>query len=374
VKTLNHEEPEAVPFQWMSFWNDRARRKFLPEDCLEVTSNMIDRPDLEHGPVGKEALERVVRYHEFLDSYIAGVGLGGNQSLGHGGPGELYYRVTLRGEDYLELEYENGARRVIRDNPHSIEFTRYPLTRKEDLDSITLPDLADPGRFAGIREEVEYYRENDLFVTGAIMGFFAGVHNNFYDFESFCVDLILDPDFSGRLIRMVGEFNLEAAERLIDCGVDCITLCDDLGSLNSLIISPEMYRKYFFPWHRELCELCHSKGCYVQLHSHGNINEILQWIVEAGFDILNPVDPLESMDLAAIKEEYGDRITIAGGIHRDFYLLSREELRCLVEKVVGIGRRGGGFILMDAGGVPPEMPVDLFRAYLDFSREYRRAG
>jgi len=59
--------------------------------------------------------------------------------------------------------------------------------------------------------------------------------------------------------------------------------------LETLFISPQMYEKYFYPWHKKLADLCHHYGAYAYMHSHGNINKIVPLVVKAGIDILNPV-------------------------------------------------------------------------------------
>jgi len=96
-------------------------------------------------------------------------------------------------------------------------------------------------------------------------------------------------------------------------------------------------------------------------------------IVDAGFDIINPLDPTEMMDLARLKERYGNRITLAGGITWDFYLKPESELETIIKQVCCLGRPGGGFVLMDAGGIPAEMSADKFQFYLETTRQCRKA-
>ncbi len=114
--------------------------------------------------------------------------------------------------------------------------------------------------------------------------------------DKILVYLLLEPELVHKMMKKLGEFNLNAAESLLKCGVDSITFCDDMGSGNNLLFSPTLYEEFFFPWHKELADLCHSYRAYAHMHSHGNINKIMGKIVDAGIDMLNPCDPYENMD------------------------------------------------------------------------------
>jgi len=154
------------------------------------------------------------------------------------------------------------------------------------------------------------------------------------------------------MLDRLGTWNLRAAENLLRCGVDVITFCDDLGSDRSLLMSPALYRRFFLPWHQQLAELCHRYSALLHMHSHGNINLILPDLYAAGIDLLNPNDPDEGMDLAALKRAYGDRITFVGGLHKKFFAWEfAEQVRTIPRLVADAD---GGLILMDAGGVPVE--------------------
>jgi hypothetical protein len=143
-------------------------------------------------------------------------------------------------------------------------------------------------------------------------GFFSGVWYFWRPFDAFMVDLLETPA-RARARRRVAEFNLQAAERLLACGVQSIAFPDDLGYNTATFMSPRLYREYFCPWHQRLAALCHDYGAVVNMHSHGNINGILPLLADAGIDILNPVGPSDGMDLAALKARYGDR-DVQGGV------------------------------------------------------------
>ena len=97
------------------------------------------------------------------------------------------------------------------------------------------------------------------------------------------------------------------------------------------------------------------------MHSHGNINRILPRLVETGIDMLNPLDQDEGMHLAAIKDRYGQRLTLVGGMDKFIYEQDLPEIERRLRRSVEIGRRGGRYILMDTGGVPETISREKIR-------------
>ena len=90
-----------------------------------------------------------------------------------------------------------------------------------------------------------------------------------------------------------------------------------------------------------------------------------------GIDMLNPLDPTEGMDLAAIKERYGDRLTLVGGIDRHLLDLSLDEIESRLQSRLEIGAEGGRFVVMDACGIPEDMSIERFNALLGILRRVR---
>ena len=94
--------------------------------------------------------------------------------------------------------------------------------------------------------------------------------------------------------------------------------------------------------------------------------------MDAGFDMINPLDAEERMDLAHLKEEYGRRITLVGGMHKRFFDWDAAAQQDYLRQAVAIGRRGGGYILMDTGGIPENVAPAGFARFLETSRGIRQ--
>lgn len=139
-----------------------------------------------------------------------------------------------------------------------------------------------------------------------------------------------------------------------EAGVGCIGFCDDLGSRRSLLISPALYRRYFLPWHAALAGVVHAAGGALHMHSHGNINAILDHVVGAGVDMLNPLDSTDGMDLADIRQRHPRLTLVGGGIDKFMYDRSLDEIEAGLHRSVELGGRRGRFVLMDPRWHPRE--------------------
>jgi uroporphyrinogen decarboxylase len=369
--TLSGQVLGYVPSWTQAFANETTLRRLVPPELLpdEV------EPFVEEGvdPFGARSLaelDELLLFNLHIDRVVTGIGRGTNY-FGHGGPGEFVGWVIERDGNARIIEYETGARLRIQDEPHFVHRFDMPVKDMADLRALTLPDPEEPTRWEGFREDVAYLKARGAYTVGYLNGFFSGCHYFFCDYQDFLMSLAADPPLVKAIVDRLGDWNLRAARMMLEAGVDCISLADDLGTNEGLLFSPATYERVFLPWHRALCTLAHAYGAHVHLHSHGNISRILDWIVDAGVDMLNPLDPTEGMDLAEIKARYGQRLTLVGGLDKAFFDQDPPEMEHRLRQCIRIGRPGGRYIVMDAAGIPESLSRDKFDAYLRISRQAR---
>jgi uroporphyrinogen decarboxylase len=161
---------------------------------------------------------------------------------------------------------------------------------------------------------------------------------------------------------------------IINAGADCISICDDLGSKQNLLMSPGQYRKYIKPWHKKLCELAHNSGVTVHLHSHGAISKILDDLADCSFDFVNPFDPEEGFDIENILRNYSNNFTLCGGLPASFWELKEDKQTEIIEKNGRLARKYGHFIFMDSGGIPENTSRQDFERVLGLSRKVRNVS
>lgn len=257
------------------------------------------------------------------------------------------------------------------------EMVDPPLAKANvaDLEAYPWPDPHDPGRYRGLAEEVQYLHENtDYALVASAIG--QGIFEQAQWLrgpQQFLMDLLANKEFALRLIEKVLEFQLAVMERYMEIVgpyVQMVETSDDYGTQVGLLISPALYREMLQPSHRRLVETIKGKTrAKVFLHSCGSISGILEDLIDAGVDVINPVQPLaKDMDSYSLKKRFGDRIVFHGGIDIQHVLPygSVEDVREEVKHRIRALAPGGGYILAPAHNiqddVPPENVIAMFEA------------
>ncbi|MCE5250142.1 uroporphyrinogen decarboxylase family protein [bacterium] len=358
---LDGEPYESVPIWLMGFENDELARKLNPG--VRFPDSLFHNPETFDYPwdrLSDEERTRTLDYNHAILKPVVVVGWGANMALGHGGPGEFHFRILEVKENELILECETGCKRLVRKHPHFYKDFDHPLRTVDEVDRLVLPDPHDPERYRGIEEDTAFFREAGYMSAANLNGFFSGPHYFCIDYQEFLMSMLLDPPNTKKLIDRIGTWNCAAAEELLSRGVECIVLCDDLGSADNLLMSPDIYRDWIRPWHTKLCNLAHDFGGYVHLHSHGNINKILQYVLETGVDMLNPFDIYESMDLVAFLESANLKTVPVGGCHKFFFDWDATRQN---EYLTGLFKRAGNagrWIFMDTGGISETVDKTMY--------------
>lgn len=94
--------------------------------------------------------------------------------------------------------------------------------------------------------------------------------------------------------------------------------------------------------------------------------------MNAGFDSIDPLDPHDGINLAEIKKKYGEKITLRGGISGHIGTYSKKQIYDHLVRVFNIGAPGGGYILMSAGQIPPDMCKENVTYYKKLISKLRR--
>ncbi len=150
---------------------------------------------------------------------------------------------------------------------------------------------------------------------------------------------------------------------------------DDFGANKALMISPDTFRTMFKPAMTRIAGTVkdYRRDLPVVFHSDGAITAIIPDLIEAGIDVLNPLEPLPATDWAAIKREFGHRLCFMGGV--DIRQAMTGPVEGVIEEVkkrLAIFGDGGGYIVTSANhlqvDVPPENIVALFEAARTYGR------
>lgn len=369
---IKGEKDLPVPQQWMSYFNDSVAKKLTPAQCHYNNMWLYDvGEEFDFSGYNEQDLDAMIAFNNYTGRCMSSLGKGANIAFGHGGPGEFFCREFERGKNHLIVEFETGAKVKIQFKPHFYHTFDLPVKSFDDLAALKMPDADDPKRYEGIKHNIEYLKSKGEYVMCSLNGFFSGLHYFLCDYQEVLMALITDEKLIEGMLDILGNWNMAVAVRLAQCGADCIALCDDLGAKQSMLLSPEHYRKFFKKWHSLLCATMHRMGVDVHLHSHGAITPVLGDIADCGFDFVNPFDPEEGFEIESVLKEYRSEFVVVGGFPASFWLWDKQRQFEYVERLANLGHKYGKFILMDSGGVPEDVSEERYKAITEKSRDCR---
>lgn len=161
--------------------------------------------------------------------------------------------------------------------------------------------------------------------------------------ELYCYLEYDDPGLVSEYLEAATEHSLAVCHAIADPALSPVVLTyGDIACKERLLHSPTFLRREFFPRLKRLNDAWHEHGLKCLFHSDGYLMEIMDDLIESGIDGLNPIETVAGMNLREVKEKYGNRIFIAGGIDMS-QLLSNgtpEEVRHVCEQAVRDARPG----------------------------------
>jgi hypothetical protein len=186
-------------------------------------------------------------------------------------------------------------------------------------------------------------------------------------------------DLVYEIFRRQCEIGLKNLAKLYDAVGDRVSVIfvtgTDFGTQNGPFISPNNYRKLFLPFHKQVNDWVHEHTPWKTfIHSCGSVVLLLPDLIEAGFDILNPVQcSAVGMDPKMLKEKFGDKLTFWGGgidTQRTLPFGTPDEIRKEVRERIAIFGAGGGFVFNPVHNVQAGTPSENLVALYD---EFRKA-
>ncbi|MBN1396328.1 MAG: hypothetical protein JW959_14990 [Pirellulales bacterium] len=267
------------------------------------------------------------------------------------------------------------------DRPYYMDISHNPLADATvaDLADYPFPKGDDPSRFRGLRDRALAIRNDTPYaVVGGISGVIYETCWYMRGLERWYMDMVTDTEFCEALLDRVTQFWLDWFRLFLDeVGdvIDVITVGDDLAGQKGPLFRPEIYRTLVKPRQKRLVQYIHSRTkAKIWYHTCGSCVHFIPDLIDNGIDVLNPVQiSARAMDPAALKAEYGDRMSFWGGAIDAQHVLptaSPDEIREHVRRNVEALKPGGGYVFNNVhniqAGVPPENIVALFDAAFEF--------
>lgn len=301
--------------------------------------------------------------------------------------------------DDWQLEVKDAGRRLTFTDEWGVQWAMpkdgglyydpvgHPLSHvsgRAELADWSWPDGTNAARVAGLRDQAERLAENKVATTMAPV--YGGIFESAFwlrGYENLYTDLIRQPTLVEAILDATLEFRLDywgmALEQVGDL-LDVAVEYDDLGWQSGLLISPEMYRRYLKPRHKELFDFikAHS-GAAVFLHTCGAVYQLIPDLIETGVDILNPVQVSATGmgDTGKLKREFGSELTFWGGGVDTQSVLPRgtpAEVKEEVKRRIDDLAPGGGFVFSAVHNIQADVPPENIMAMWQAWKEYGSYG
>ncbi len=371
LTTSNHEEPDRVPI--VMGVSNATSMKMKPYRALKEKLGIIgsdkyiyDWPELGTADIDKETMHRLHSdVRGVLDRHPANT-LTRNREREPGSP-----FIDSWGSGHKEIkpgEWYPGIHPMA-DATTIEEIERYPW-----------PDMSDPSRVAHVKEQARRLAEENEFAIMATPWLLFPFERAFamQGMDKFLLNMAKYPEFAEALLlkiadlckELMGHFLRELGEN-----VDIIKIGDDLGTQESLLISPKMYRKVLKPIHADFISFMKERTkAKVFFHTDGDVFPLIDDFIEMGVDILNPIQTSagKMANLVELKKRFGKEIVFCGGIdtHRILPQGTPEEVRVEVRRVIEVLGPGGGYMVSSVHTIMDDVSPENILALVDAVEEF----
>jgi len=249
--------------------------------------------------------------------------------------------------------------------PAMPQFVSYPVTDRKSWQKWVKrhnPDTA--GR---LPENLPEIAENSQGRTVPLVAWLGGTYGyirSLMGVENASYLFYDDPELLEEMIEHFTVFYTSLAHKIFSAGVqlDAVVFWEDMAYKTGPLVSPAMYRRYCFSFYTTMVNLFRENGVNVFImDSDGNIDELIPVWLDAGINVMHPMEVAAGMDVRKVHRAYGKNVAFLGGIDKRALASGPKAIdEEVVPKMKEMEKSGGGFIVECDHAVPPDVSLENY--------------
>lgn len=274
--------------------------------------------------------------------------------------------------DGVFIDEWGAMRRVGQDNYAMPMDDQAPIKSAADLERWRAPDPTDSFRYEKLREAIHRFGGRRAIIL-QMRDVWSGPRD-YMGYAQLFINLKEHPDLVEQVVQRCVDHYIQVIERAAEIGASIVFSGDDVADSRGPLFAPQLWESLFLPHYRRLVKAIHSCGLYHWKHSDGNMYPLLDSIVDAGSDGIDPIDPMGGMELKVVKQKYGARTAIKGNIDQT-ELLMYGPPKAVVEAVKSCIRDagdGGGYVCSSSNSIHSGVDPELYKVMIDAIHHYGR--
>ncbi|MCX6079675.1 MAG: hypothetical protein NTW32_09110 [Chloroflexi bacterium] len=243
------------------------------------------------------------------------------------------------------------------------------------------PDPNDLQRYVGVQDSAQtLFQSTDYALIGCPA--FNSVWERAYmlcGYARMLEGLVAEPEFVHAVFRKITDIVLIQLRQFLALAgstLEVVKIGDDLGGQQNCLMSPATYRQTIKPYHQEIFNCIHQNSpAKAFLHTCGAVVKMLPDLIDAGVEILNPVQvSAKGMDTAILKQDFGSQLTFWGAIDTQWVLPhgTQEDVKADVHHRIQDLGPGGGYVVAPVHNVQADVPAENVIAMYQAAHEYGR--
>lgn len=184
--------------------------------------------------------------------------------------------------------------------------------------------------------------------------------------EQLCLAFYEQPEMIQDMLQTIGDTAIRVLERVsARVQIDLLVVHEDMAGKSGSLIGPDHIRAFVAPYYRRIWDLLAARGARLfDQDSDGNMNSVIPAFLEAGVNVIHPLEPAAGMDIVRLREQYGTRLAFVGGLDKHVLRRTKNEIvRELEYKIPPMVRTGGCLLSLDHR-IPNGTPLEHYRFYI----------